>query len=310
VATILISEGTLKSGDPVVCGVHYGKVRALLNDRGNPVDAAGPSMPVEILGLSGVPQAGDEMVALADEKDAKQVSAHRSQKQRSVELAKSGRMNLESLFAKMQDGEIQDLNLIVKADVQGSIEALSEALVKLSNDEVKINIVHSATGTISESDISLAAVSDAIIIGFNVRPNAKVQAMANEEHVDMRFYNIIYNVIKEIQDAIVGMMASTFEEHVLGRAEVRQIFQIPKVGTIAGCYVTDGKIQRGMQMRLLREGIVVYEGKNASLRRYKDDVKEAQAGYECGISIEQYNDIKVGDTIECFYMEEIRPQIA
>ncbi len=310
VATILISEGTLKSGDPVVCGVHYGKVRALLNDRGNPVDAAGPSMPVEILGLSGVPQAGDEMVALADEKDAKQVSAHRSQKQRSVELAKSGRMNLESLFAKMQDGEIQDLNLIIKADVQGSIEALSEALVKLSNDEVKINIVHSATGTISESDVSLAAVSDAIIIGFNVRPNTKVQAMANEEHVDMRFYNIIYNVIKEVQDAIVGMMASTFEEHVLGRAEVRQVFQIPKVGTIAGCYVTDGKIQRGMQMRLLREGIVVYEGKNASLRRYKDDVKEAQAGYECGISIEQYNDIKVGDTIECFYLEEIRPQIA
>jgi translation initiation factor IF-2 len=310
VATILITEGSIKSGDPVVCGVHYGKVRALLNDHGQPVEEAGPSMPVEILGLSGVPQAGDEMVVLADEKDAKQVSAHRAQKQRSVELAKSSRMNLESLFAKMQEGEVQDLNLIIKADVQGSIEALSESLAKLSNEEVKINIVHAATGTISESDISLAAVSDAIIIGFNVRPNAKVQALANEEHVDMRFHNIIYNVIKEVQDAIVGMMASTFEEHVLGRAEVRQVFQIPKVGTIAGCYVTDGKIQRGLQIRLLREGVIVYEGKNASLRRFKDDVKEVQTGYECGIGIEQFNDIKVGDTIECFYIEEIRPKIA
>ncbi|MFH1981257.1 MAG: translation initiation factor IF-2 [Pseudomonadota bacterium] len=309
VATVLIQEGTLKTGDVVVCGVHYGKVRALLDDLGMPVDSAGPAMPVEILGLSGVPNAGDELVALADEKDAKQVSAHRSQKQRSVELAKTGRMSLDGLFAKMKEGEVHDLNLIVKADVHGSIEALSESLVKLANDEVKINIVHAATGTISESDVSLAAVSNAIIIGFNVRPNAKVQTMANEEHVDMRFYNIIYNVIKDVQDAIVGLMASTFKEHVMGRAEVRQVFQIPKVGAIAGCYVTDGKIQRGAQMRLLRDGVIVYEGKNASLRRFKDDAKEVQTGYECGISIEHFNDIKVGDTIECFYMEEIRPQL-
>ena len=309
VATVLIQDGTLNAGDPVVCGVHHGKVRALINDLGKNIESAGPSIPVEILGLSGVPYAGDELVALADEKDAKQVSQHRSRKLRSKELAKSSRMSLDSLFEQMQEGEVQDLNIVLRADVQGSVEALSEALVKLSNDEVKINIVQAATGTITETDVSLAAVSNAIIIGFNVRPNAKVQALAAEEHVDMRFYNIIYNVTKDVQDAIVGMMSSTFEEHVLGRADVRQVFHIPKVGAIAGCYVTDGNIQRGAQLRLLREGVIVYEGKNSSLRRYKDDVKEVQAGYECGIGIENFNDVKVGDTIECFYMEEIKPQL-
>ena len=309
VATVLVKEGTLKNGDPVVCGIHHGKVRAMLNDMGQTVSDAGPSIPVEVLGLSGVPVAGDELLALKDEKDAKQVSTHRGQKQRVKELARSNRMSLENLFEQMKEGEVKDLNLIIKADVDGSMEALRDSLTKLSNEEVKINIVHSATGTITESDVSLAAVSNAIIIGFNVRPTPKVQALATDENVDMRYYNVIYDVIKEVKNAIVGMMESTFEERVLGRADVRQIFHIPKIGTIAGCYVTDGKIERGQLLRLLREGVVHYEGRNSSLRRYKDDAKEVQSGYECGIGIENFNDIKVGDVIECYYLEEIRPEI-
>lgn len=308
VATVLVKEGTLRTGDPVVCGVHHGKVRALLDDYGRNVESASPSMPVEIIGLSGVPMAGDEMVALSDERDAKQVSMHRTQKMRAKELAKTSRLSLDKLYERMQEGEVKDLNLIIKADVDGSLEALRDSLTKLSNEEVNINVIHSATGTITESDISLAAVSEAIIVGFNVRPNPKVQEMANEEHVDIRYHNIIYNVIKEIKDAIVGMMESTFEERILGRAEVREIFHVPKVGTIAGCHVVDGKIERGQRTRLLRDGIVTYDGKNTSLRRYKDDVKEVQSGYECGIGLENYNDIKVGDVIESYYLEEIRPE--
>ena len=309
VATVLVKEGTLRAGDPVVCGVHFGKVRAMLNDLGSPVTDAGPSIPVEVLGLSGVPMAGDELVALKDEKNAKQVSIHRTQKQRTKELAKTNRMSLENLFEQMKEGEVKDLNLIIKTDVDGSMEALKDSLVKLSNNEVKINVVHSASGTITESDVSLAAVSNAIIIGFNVRPTPKVQTMAMEESVDMRFHNVIYHVIKEIKDAIAGMMESIFEERTLGRAEVREVFQIPKIGAIAGCHVTDGKIERSRLMRLLRDGVVYFEGKNSSLRRFKDDVKEVQNGYECGIGIENYNDIKVGDVIECYYLEEIRPEV-
>jgi len=309
VATVLVRDGTLHIGDAVVCGVHYGKVRAMLDDRGMPVESAGPSIPVEVLGLSGVPMAGDELIALADEKSAKQVSMHRLQKQRTRELAQSNRLSLEKLYEQMQQGEVKDLNIIIKADVHGSIEALQESLAGLSNDEVRVNVVHAATGTISESDVSLAAVSNAIIIGFNVRPSPKVQALAAEENVNMRFYNVIYDIIKDVKDAMVGMMESSFEEHVLGSAEVREVFQIPKVGTIAGCYVTDGKIERGQTMRVIRDGVVLYEGRNASLRRFKDDVKEVQAGYECGIGIENFNDIKVGDVLECYYLEEIKPHM-
>jgi len=308
-ATVLVREGTLHNGDPVVCGLYYGKVRSLINDLGQTVDEAGPAVPVEVLGLTGVPGAGDELIALADEKDARQVSEHRTQKQRSQELAKTNRLSLDSLFDKMQEGEVKDLNLILRADVHGSIEALRDSLIKLSNDEVNIQVVHAATGTITESDISLATVSDAIIIGFNVRPNPKVQALAAEEHVDMRFYNVIYNVIHDVKNAILGLMASTFDEKLLGRAEVREVFQIPKVGAIAGCYVTDGHIERRRQARVVRDGIVVYEGNIASLRRFKDDAKEVQSGYECGIGIERFNDIKVGDAIECFYIEEVRPEL-
>ena len=309
VATVLVKEGTLRIHDSVVCGVHYGKVRALLNDRGQHVTFAAPSTPVEIIGLSGVPNAGDEMIALADEKDAKQVSSHRTQKQRSKELSKTSRLSLEKLYEKLQENEVKDLNLIIKADVHGSIEALTDALTKLSNEEVRISVIHSATGALNESDISLAAVSNAIILSFNVRPSSKIQMLAHEESVDIRFYNIIYNVIKDVKNAIVGMMSSTFEERTLGRAEVRDVFYVPKIGAIAGCYVTEGKIERGQFARILRDWVVTYEGKISSLRHFKDDVKEVQNGYECGIGIKNYNDVKLGDIIECYYVEEIKPEL-
>ena len=308
-ATVLVQEGTLHTGESVVCGIHHGKIRAMHDDRGVFLEKATPSIPVEILGLSGVPMAGDEFMVFDDDKVAKELSIYRSQKQRSKELAKTSRMSLEKLFEKMKEGAVKDLNLIIKADVHGSIEALRDSLVKLSNEEVKITVIHSATGSIVESDISLAAVSDAIIIGFNVRPTQKAIELANEENVDIRYYDVIYHVIKDMKDAIVGMMASTFEERVLGRAEVRQVFHIPKVGSIAGCHVTDGKIERGGQIRLVRDGVVYHTGKISSLKRYKDDVKEVMSGYECGIGIENYNDIKVGDVVECFYLEEIKPEI-
>ncbi len=309
VATVLVREGTLRNGEPVVCGIHYGKIRALLNDRGMPVESAGPSIPVEVLGLSGVPMAGDELIALEDEKSAKQISMHRGQKHRSKELAQTNRLSLDKLYEQMQLGEVKDLNIIIKADVHGSNEALIEALTKLSNEEVKVNVVHSATGTITESDISLATVSNAIVIGFNVRPTPKIQALANEENVDLRFYNVIYDVIKEVKGALVGLMESTYKEHVMGSADVREVFQIPKVGAIAGCYVTDGKFERGKNIRVVRDGVQMYDGKNSSLRRFKDDVKEVQSGYECGIGVEKFNDIKVGDVLESYYLEEIRPEI-
>jgi len=309
VATLLVREVTLHTGDAIVCGIHHGKVRAMLDDRGKHVEAAGPSMPVEILGLTGVPNAGDEFIALADDKSAKQISIHRIQKQRAKDLSKTSRLSLEKLFEQMEEGETKKLNLIIKADVHGSIEALRDSLIKLSNNEVNINVIHAATGTIIESDVSLAAVSDAIIIGFNVRPSTKVEALANEGNVDMRFYNIIYNVIKDIKNAIIGMMESTYEERILGKAEVREVFHVPKIGTIAGCYVTDGKIERDQLVRLIRDGVVSYEGKISSLKRFKEDAKEVQSGYECGIGIASFNDIKLGDIIECYYLEEIKPEI-
>ncbi|MDZ7831401.1 MAG: translation initiation factor IF-2 [Desulfobacterales bacterium] len=310
VATLLVQEGTLKTGDSVVCGMYYGKIRAMYNDRGQQVQSASPSYPVEIVGLSGVPMAGDEFVTLTAEKDAKQVSEHRLHKQRSKNLARSSRMSLDKLYEKMMEGEVKDLNLIIKADVQGSIEALKDSLTKLSTEEVKISVVHSAAGPIHESDVSLAAVSNAIIIGFNVRPSAKVVKMAEEENVDIRYYDVIYNTIKDIKDAMVGLMESKFEEKVLGRAEVRDVFHVPSVGTIAGCYVTDGKIRRGMNVRLIRDGIVTFDGKIGTLRRFKDDVKEVAQNYECGLRIENYNDIKVGDVLENYYFEEIKPEMA
>jgi len=310
VATVLVRNGTLHTGDTIVCGVHYGKIRAMLNDKSERVESAGPSIPVEVQGLSGVPMAGDDLVALDDEKNARQISLHRVQKRRSNDLAKTSRLSLEKLYESLKAGEVKDLNLIIKADVEGSIEALRDSLIKLSNEEVKINVIHAATGTITESDVSLASVSEAIIIGFNVRPSPKVQDLANEENVEMNFYSIIYDVIKDVRDAIVGLMSSTFEERSLGRAEIREVFHVPKVGTIGGSYVTDGKIERNRPVRVLRDGIVIYEGKISSLRRFKDDAKEVPSGYECGIGIENFNDIKVGDVFECYYLEEIKPELA
>lgn len=311
VATVLVREGTLRTGDPVVCGIHSGKVRAMYDDQGALVNEAGPSIPVEIIGLSGVPEAGDELNVAENEKAARQISLHRQQKQRSKELAQSTRLSLDKLYERMQmDKSLKTLNLIIKADVQGSAEAITDSMLKLSNEEVEIKVIHAAPGTISESDITLAAVSDAIIIGFNVRPSQKVQIMANEEGLDMRFYNIIYDAIKDVKNAMLGLMESTFVEKIMGHAEVRQVFHVPKIGAIAGSYVTDGKLERGRMMRLLRDGVVIYEGRNSSLRRFKDDVKEVATSYECGIGIENFNDIKEGDIVECYQIEEIRPELA
>jgi len=309
VATVLVQEGTLRAGDLIICGHHHGKVRAMIDDRGERLDSARPSMPVEIQGLSGVPMAGDDFMVLADEKVAKQVSSHRAQKQRVHQLAKSSRLTLEKYHELMEGVSVKDLNLIIRADVQGSVEALTEATHKITSAEVKINLVHSATGAMTESDVMLAAVSNAIVIGFNVRPNPKVRDLASEQSVDIRFYDVIYNVVNDIKGAMAGLMESTYEEHLVGRAEVREIFIIPKVGTIAGCYVTEGKVERGQLVRLLREGVVIYNGKIASLRRFKDDAKEVQSGYECGIGIENYNDVKVDDVIEGYEIEEIKPVV-
>ncbi len=309
VATVLVTDGTLHVGDPVVSGTHYGKIRAMFSDLGQQVKEAGPSIPVEIIGLSGVPNAGDELISLEDEKTAKQISEHRAQKQRAKELAKANRLRLENLFEQMQEGEIKELNIIIKADVQGSIEAIRDSLLKLSTDEVKINIIHAATGTIHESDISLASVSNAIIIGFNVRPPAKVAQLAEEENVEIRYYNVIYNLIKDVKDSLVGMMAPEYEEKVLGRAEVRQVFSVPNVGVVAGCLVTDGKVQRNADIRLIRDGVVIHEGRISSLKRFKDDVREVTQNYECGIGIEKFNDIKIGDVIECFVTQKVEPKM-
>lgn len=304
VATVLVKQGTLSDGDPIVCGLYSGKIRAMIDDSGSRINAAGPSTPVEIVGLSGVPDAGDEFIAVASDKDAKQIAGNRMQKQRAKELAKKSRANLEKMFENLGSAEVKELKLIVKADVQGSIEALNDSLKDLAKEEVEIKIVHSGAGTINESDVALAAVSDAIIVGFNVRPSPQIRKLAKDENVDMRFYDIIYNVINDIKAALDGMMPSTFHEIIIGRADVRETFVVPKIGTIAGCHISEGKVIRGKKVRLLRDGIIKCDTQLSSLRRFKDDVKEVEQGYECGIGLEKYNDIKVGDAIECYEVEE------
>ncbi len=305
VATVLVQEGTLKLGDYCVVGVHSGRVRAMQNDRGEKVLEAGPSMPVELIGLSGVPDAGDVFVAMKDERQAKEIATLRQIKQRELELAKHSKLSLEELYNKIQAGEVKDLNVIVKGDVQGSVEAVSESLRKLSTAAVRLNVIHSAVGAVTETDVNLASASNAIIIGFNVRPEVKAQAMAEKEGVDIRQYSIIYNAVDDVKKAMEGLLSPIFKEKYLGRAEVREVFSVPKVGNVAGCYIQDGKMLRNAQVRLLRDNIVVYEGKMSSLRRFKDDVKEVATGYECGIGLENYNDIKTGDIIEAFEMEKI-----
>jgi translation initiation factor IF-2 len=304
VATVLVKQGTLRDGDAIVCGLHSGRIRAMIDDLGNRIEEAGPSTPAEIVGLSGVPDAGDEFVSVASDKDAKQIANHRMQKQRAKELAKKSRANLEKMFENLGSEEIRELKLIVKADVQGSIEALNDSLKDLAKEEVDIKIIHSGVGTINESDVGLASVSDAIIIGFNVRPTPQIRKLAKDENVDMRFYDIIYDVINDIKAALDGLMPSTFHEIIIGRAEVRDTFVVPKIGTIAGCHIAEGKVIRGKKVRLLREGVIKCDTQLSSLRRFKDDVKEVDQGYECGIGLAKYNDIKTGDIIECYEVEE------
>jgi translation initiation factor IF-2 len=300
VATVLVQEGTLRVGDAFVCGVFHGKVRAMIDDRGHKVDEAPPAFPVEILGLQGVPQAGDSFVAVADEAKARQVADYRQSKQRESELVKSSKVSLEELYDQIKAGDVRELRVVLKADVQGSVEALTEALSRLSTDEIKLRVIHGSVGGITESDILLAAASNAIVIGFNVRPESKGAALASKESVDVRLYTIIYEAVADVRAAMEGMLEPTYREQTLGRVEVRQIFNISGAGTVAGCYVNEGKVQRGNLVRLLRDQVVVHEGKLGSLKRFKDDVREVAAGYECGLSIEGFQDVKQGDVVEAY----------
>ena len=310
VATVLVQQGTLKVGDIFVTGAHFGKVRALINDKGKKVDTAGPSTPVEVIGLDGVPLAGDTFVVVADERVAKEVAQSRSQRQRLLELSQTRRVTLDDLYQEIQEGTVKELNIIVKADVQGSAEAIKESLEKLGSAAVKLRVIHRGVGSITESDILLASASNAIVIGFNVRPETKAQELAERENVDIRLYTIIYDAIADVKAAMEGLLEPTLKERTLGRVEVRQIFQIPKQGVIAGGHVSSGMVSRNSAgARVIRDGAVVYEGKIGSLRRFKDDVKEVQAGYECGIGIENFNDIKVGDIIEVYTHDKIAAKL-
>ncbi len=306
VATVLVQEGTLRVGDPIVSGVNFGRVRSMTDDRGRQLAEAGPSCPVEVTGLSGTPEAGDPFHAVENEKAAKDVAGHRQRKLRESELASSSGISLEQLYARMQEGDVKELKVIIKGDVQGSVEAVKDSLSKLSTEACRLVLIHSAVGGIIESDVSLAAASDAIIIGFNVRPEPKASSKAELDGVDIRLYSIIYDAVEDVRNAMEGLLAPIYKEKHLGRAEVRETFSVSKIGTIAGCYVTDGKIIRGAQVRLVRDNIVVWEGKMSSLKRFKDDAKEVANGYECGISLEKYNNVKVGDKIEAFEMEAIK----
>ena len=304
IMTVLVQNGTLKSGDIIIAGSSVGRVRTMTNDKGQRVTEAGPSTPVEIAGMSEVPSAGDIFNAVKDERMAKELAEERRQQaiQGSGERKK---VSLDDIFSQIKAGEMKTLNLIVKADVQGSAEAVKSSLEKISNDEVRVKVIHSAVGAITESDVMLAATSDAIIVGFNVRPDNAARDSASRSNVDIRLYRVIYDCINEIEAAMKGMLAPKFREQVIGHAEVRETYKVSKVGTVCGCYCTDGKIQRGCEVRVLRDNIVIHEGNLASLRRFKDDVREVAAGYECGMQVEKFNDIKIGDIIECFVMEQI-----
>ena len=305
VATVLVKNGTLNVGDAIVAGTAYGRVRAMMNDRGERVKSAGPSEPVEVIGFNDVPDAGDQITAVDDEKLSRQVAEERKDKLRAALVKTQTKTTLDDLFNQISAGEIKDLNVIIKADVQGSVEAVRQSLEKLSNDEVRVRCIHGAVGAINESDTLLASTANAIIIGFNVRPDNNARDMAEREKIDIRLYRVIYQAIEDVEAAMKGMLAPKFREVLLGHATVRQPFKVSGVGTIAGSYVTDGKIARNAQIRLLRDNIVIHEGKIDSLKRFKDDAKEVNTGYECGIGIENYNDIKENDVIECFVMEEI-----
>ncbi len=307
VATLLVQNGTLHTGDTVIAGKAVGRVRAMTNDDGKRIQEAGPSVPVEIIGLAEVPGAGDIFDAVDDEKMARELVEQRKDKEKEERNKQFHKVTLDNLFASIQEGEMKELNIIVKADVQGSVEAIRSSLEKLSNDEVRVKVIHGAVGAINESDVMLAAASGAIIVGFNVRPDRTATDSAAQQGVDMRMYRVIYDAIEEMEQAMKGMLEPKFKEVVLGHAEVRQVFKITGAGAVAGCYVQDGKIQRNAEVRVVRDGIVFHEGHLNTLKRFKDDVKEVASGYECGMSIENYNDIKENDVIECFVMEEVKP---
>ncbi len=305
VATVLVQKGTLRVGDSIVTGAAYGKVRAMTNDKGKRIAKAGPSTPVEVIGLSEVPNSGDKLAVTSDDKTARHIAEDRKQRIRTAQLKPTQRISLEDLFNQIKEGKVKELNVIIKADVYGSIGAVKQSIEKLSNDEVRIKTIHSGVGAITETDVMLAAASNAIIIGFNVRPDSKAVQMAHHEDVDIRTYRIIYDAINDLEAAIKGMLEPKYKEVVTGRAEVRAIFKASSIGTIAGCYVQEGKIRRNGGIRIVREGIVIFEGRIESLKRFKDDAREVLQGFECGVSIENFNDIKEGDILECFVSQEI-----
>jgi translation initiation factor IF-2 len=304
VATVIIQEGTLREGDAFISKAEYGRVRALINDQGQKVTEAGPSMPIEVIGFSKVPKAGVSFTCVEDEKKARNIAEYWSIKEREKELSKTSKITLEQLYEKIQEG-VKEFNVIIKGDVQGSIEALSEALNKLSTDDVKLKIIHSSTGAVTETDVLLASASDAIIIGFNVRPDSRVSELAEKEGVEIKFYDVIYNIIADVRAGMSGLLEPVYEEIFQSRAEVRDLFKVPRIGVIAGSYVIDGKILRNSNIRLVRDGVVIYDGKIMSLKRFKDDAKEVQSGFECGIGLEGFNDIKVGDIIEAYTLKEV-----
>ncbi|MEF8793762.1 translation initiation factor IF-2 [Thiohalorhabdus sp.] len=305
VATILVREGQLQTGDILLAGPEYGRVRALINEVGDNVEAVGPSMPVEVLGLSGVPEAGDDAQVVTDERKAREISEMRHQRIKDQQIAASKRAKLEGMFEQMQQGEVAELPVLLKADVQGSVEALRESLEKLSTDEVQVKVIHALVGGINESDVNLALASDAIIIGFNVRAEASARRMIEQNGVDVRYFSVIYEAVDQVKAAMSGLLAPEIKEEVTGRAEVRDLFKVPKMGTIAGCQVIDGYITRNAKVRVLRDNVVIYDGNLDSLKRFKDDVKEVREGYECGIGIKDFNDLRVGDQLECYESREI-----
>lgn len=306
VATVLVKNGTLRVGDAIVAGSTHGRVRAMIDDHGNRVEEVGPATPVEVLGLSDVPQAGDLMEVMEEQQAVREVAETREEHERAQDLERKAAVSLDDLFDQIQEGEIKELNIVVKADVQGTVEAVRESLVELSTDEVQVNLVHGGVGAISETDVMLAAASNAIIIGFNVRPGSTARKVAEKEGVDIRTYRVIYEAIEDVRKAMEGMLEPDYKEVVIGRAEVRDTFGVPGVGTVAGLYVTEGKITRKAKVRLLRDNKIIHDGEIDSLKRFEDDVREVQEGYECGLGIENYNDIKVGDELEIYELEEVK----
>jgi translation initiation factor IF-2 len=304
--TALIQSGTLRVGDYVLAGQHSGKVKAMLDERGNRIKVAGPSTPVNLLGLDGAPTSGDRFIVMEDEKEAKQIAAKRLQLQREQSVRSQKKMTLEEIGRRLQVGDFKELNIILKGDVDGSVEALSDSLQKLTTEEIQVNIIHKGVGQISESDILLATASEAIVVGFQVRPSSQARKLAEKEEVEIRMYSIIYDAINEIRDAMEGMLSAEIKEEIKGTAEIRETFKISKVGTIAGCMVTDGTIERNHDIRIIRDGVVVYTGKLGSLKRFKDDVKEVRQGFDCGLNIANFNDIKVGDVVEAYQMVEVK----